>query len=241
MISTADYYRRLKHRLLKIRFQPIRVFCFHQVSEVFEPETMWKCDWTQIEQFKSDILTLKKKYTFISLTDVTEHLHYDCFRFKHYAALTADDGWLSVMRIIPWLAEQKVPITLFINPSYLDGVHYQKRKTEMFMTQEDVEACVRKYYPLISIASHGWTHKSCLQMTDEEFDENVRNAEEVLTSMEGKTNYFAFPYGNMGLCQINNLKSVGLIPVFMDGCQNFNDESLIHRELLDRGFGNNAR
>lgn len=241
MISFADFCRKMHRKLLKIRFRPIRVFCFHQVSEVFEPDTMWKCDWTQTEQFKSDVLELKKKYTFISLSDVTKHLRHDFFRFKNYAALTADDGWASLKNIIPWLAEQKVPVTLFINPAYLDGVHYQKRETEKLLTQEEVEACVKKYYPLIDIASHGWIHKSCLEMTDEEFQENVKKSEEALMPMEGKTGYYAFAYGNNGHSQISYLKNNGLIPVFMDGCKNYNDESSIHRELLDRGFGNNEK
>ena len=241
MISFADFCRKIHRKLMKMRLQPIRVFCFHQVSEVFEPDTMWKCDWTQTEQFKNYVLELKKDYTFIPLTEVTKHLLHDFFRFKHYAALTADDGWASLKNIIPWLAEQKVPVTLFINPSYLDGVHYQERETEKLLTQEDVESYVRKYYPLIDIASHGWIHKSCLKMTDEEFQENVKKSEEALVSMEGKTNYYAFAYGYNGHSQINYLKSVGLIPVFMDGGKNYNDESSIHRELLDGGAYKNGK
>lgn len=37
----------------KLRFAPIRVFCFHQTSAIFDPSTMIDGDWTEIEQFKS--------------------------------------------------------------------------------------------------------------------------------------------------------------------------------------------
>lgn len=241
MMSIPKFCMKIRRKLLKIRLQPIRVFCFHQVSEIFKPDTMWKCDWTQIEQFKSDILKLKTKYNFITLPEVSEHLRHDHFRYKHYAALTADDGWASVMNIIPWLAEQQVPVTLFINPSYLDGVHYQKRESEKFMTKEDVDSCVKKYSPLVSIASHGWIHKNCLDMTEGEFADNVQKAENVLSQINGKIPYYAFVYGNYSPAQRDLIKDRGLIPVFMDGGKNYNDELSIHRELLDRGFGNNER
>lgn len=241
MIPFAGFCLKIRNKLMKIRLCPIRVFCFHQVSEEFDPDTMWKRDWTQIEQFKSTILKLKTKYTFITLSEVTDHLRHDRFRFKPYAALTADDGWLSVMNIIPWLAEQNVPVTLFINPSYLDGVHYQKRESEKFMTKEDVDSCVKKYYPLVSIASHGWIHKNCLDMNEVEFADNVQKAESVLSQINGKIPYYAFVYGNYRPAQRDLIKDRGLIPVFMDGCKNYNDELSIHRELLDRGFESNER
>ena len=220
---------------MKMRLQPIRVFCFHQVSETFEPGTMWKRDWTQIEQFKNYILDLKRNYTFIPLTGVTERLKHDYFRFKRYAALTADDGWSSLKNIIPWLAEQKVPVTLFINPLYFDGIHYQKRDTELFLTKAEVESLVNDYYPLITISSHGWKHKNCLEMTDEEFVENVKQAEDALSLMDGKTQYYAFAYGNQDRSQVLYIKKVGLIPVFLDGGKNYDDELSIHRESLDGG------
>lgn len=47
--------------------KPIRVFVFQQVSDAFEPEAMWECDWTQTEQFMQKVFALMKKYQFISL------------------------------------------------------------------------------------------------------------------------------------------------------------------------------
>lgn len=226
----------IKRKIVYKCVKPIRVFCFHQVSDVFEPETMWKCDWTQTDVFKRNIITLKKKYTFISLQDVTAHLKHDRFRSKRYACLTADDGWSSLKNILPWLAEQKIPITLFLNPLYLDGIHHQGRSTEKLLTRDDVLELVDSCSPYITIASHGWSHKDCLEMTDDVFLENVTKAEKAIETMDGKVPYYAFTYGRKRLTQVDILNNKGLVPVFMDGQENRMDDSCIHRQLFDSGI-----
>ena len=230
MTGFVDRFRRKCRRL---RLSPIRVFCFHQVSDTFEPETMWECDWTQTELFKRNILDLKKKYAFISLPEVTDHLRYDRFRKKRYAALTADDGWASLKNILPWLAEQEIHITLFLNPLYMDGIHHQERETEKLLTKEDVTELVERYAPYVSIASHGWSHEDCLKMSLDGFRGEVLKAETVLTEIKGKLPYYAFTYGRHNDSQLGVLKKLSLVPVFMDGESNFFDCESVHRELLD--------
>lgn len=224
---------RLRKKWKRLRLKPIRVFCFHQVSDEFKPETMWEVDWTLTEQFKRNILKLKKKYTFIPLSEVSDHLAHDRFRMRRFAALTADDGWASLKNILPWLAKQKIPITLFLNPLYLDGIHYQERETEKLLTREDVASLVKEYAPYITIASHGWTHDDCKKMSLVEFEECVQKAEAAMKGMEGKIEYYAFTYGSCTKDEFEYLRKVGLIPVLMDGGQNVSDDSCVHRELLD--------
>ena len=102
---------------MKLRLQPIRVFCFHQVSDEYAPLTMWEEDWTQTELFKRNIQNLKERgYTFISLPEAYFKLKNDSFRREKYAVLTADDGFKSMLNILPWLIEQRIPVTLFVNP-----------------------------------------------------------------------------------------------------------------------------
>lgn len=225
--------KKLCRRVRNLFVKPIRVFCFHQVSDVFEPETMWECDWTQTDVFKKKILTLKEKYTFVSLTEAYNHIANDKIRLKNYAALTADDGWASVKNIIPWLAEQGIPVTLFLNPLYLDGKHYQSRETEKLLTCADVNLLTKMNPNLISIASHGWEHKDCSKMDMDEFVGNVKKAENSLKDLRGKTSFYAFTYGKYIREQVEILNHLLLIPVFADGCKNYNDELCVHRECID--------
>ena len=129
---------------------------------MFEPETMWDCDWTQSDVFKQNVLTLKKRYTFISLEEMRRRLAKDKLRLKNYAVLTSDDGWASLANIIPWLAGQKIPVTLFLNPLYMDGLHWPSRETEKLLAQDEVIRMVDAYTPFVSVASHGWSHEDCV-------------------------------------------------------------------------------
>ena len=229
----SGFVNKMKKKRKQLWLKPIRVFCFHQVSNEFEPDTMWECDWMQTDLFKRNILALKKKYTFISLTEVTNHLAQDRFRLKRYAALTADDGWTSLTNILPWLVEQGIPITLFVNPLYMDGVHYQERETEKLLTWNEVVGLVEQYAPYVTIASHGWSHKDCVKMAMDEFGENVEQAEKAILGMKGKIPYYAFTYGRRKGEQVAFLKDRSLIPVYIDGRVNYSDASCVHRELLD--------
>lgn len=222
---------KVRRRLTKLRLRPIRVFCFHQVSDVFEPDTMWECDWTQTEVFKKKILALKKKYTFIPLTEAYKHIANDRFRFKHYAALTADDGWTSVKNIIPWLADQQIPVTLFLNPLYMDGEHFRERQTERFLTEGDVKRITERY-PNVSIGMHGWEHINVTKQNENDFRENVELSIQALKGFESFVPFFAYPWGRYNRMNKMVLREFGLIPVLMDGKKNYDDASSIHRELF---------
>ena len=223
-----DRFRRM---WLHLRLQPIRVFCFHQVSDEFDSETMMESDWIQTDNFKRCILSLKERYTFITLPEVTRHLKHDRFRNKKYAVLTADDGWASLKNVIPWLAEQSIPLTLFINPSYLDGEHYRERCTEKYLTLEDVEKSAVLYKNL-SVAMHGWEHKDVRAFSESEFRDDIEKSKLVLSVFSCYIPYFAYPWGKHTLVSDSVLHECGLTPVLMDGMKNYSDPYLVHRELI---------
>ena len=77
--SNRSLQRIVHRKWLKFRLRPIHVYCFHQVSDVFDPDTMWEVDWTRTDAFKSKILELKKKYTFVPLTEAFRHIANDKF------------------------------------------------------------------------------------------------------------------------------------------------------------------
>ena len=223
---------KMKRKWMKLRLQPIRVVCIHQVSETFDPESMWECDWMSTTDFKSKIHNLQKEYTFISLQDAYDKLKHELFRKKKYAVLTADDGWYSVMNVIPWLAEQNIPITLFINPLYLDGIHKQERETEKLLTEEELENIV-KTYSKVSIASHGWSHVDTTKLDDNAFETNVVRSESALCQFNNKLPFYAFTYGRYKSIYIEILHNSQIVPVLVDGANNYRYDGTIHREELE--------
>ena len=229
----TSFFERLKHGLLRMRLHPIPVFVFHQVSDVFEPDTMWECDWTQTEVFKRTISALMRKYTFIPLSEVPEHLAKDKWRFRNYAALTSDDGWASLKNILPWLVEKKIPVTLFLNPSNLDGRHWNSRETEKLLTREEVMEIVNDGFPYISVASHGWIHRNCKTMTPEEFADNVQKAEDALADFPTKVPFYAFASGFHRKVYLAYLRERQLTPVLVSGRNNEQDPTIIQRHCID--------
>lgn len=233
-----------------MRLQPIRVFCFHQVSDDYNPLTMWECDWTQTELFKRNILNLKEKgYIFISLHQAHEKLKHDRFRYKKYAVLTADDGYKSLLNILPWLEEQQIPITLFVNTKYLDGQSWSNINEEQARrAKPDVDmlekVCPKLYLsmeelkkvaamPNVTIGMHGHEHLDATQQTIEEFERNVLSCKEALKNIPHTIPYFAYAWGKHNKATDKVLKEMDLIPVLVNGTKNYTYGGYIDRMAID--------
>lgn len=223
------WYHKIGQKLIRLRLQPIRVFCFHQVSETFDPVTMWKCDWMSARDFKEKITNLQKEYTFISLQEAYDKLKHDRFRFKKYAVLTADDGSKTIECILPWLQEQHVPLTMFLNGSYLDGKTYRTAPTERYFTKEEL---VQLSMDNISFGHHSWNHKDLSVLTKEEFFSFIQLNKDELYDLPNVIPFWAYPYGTHNAQSDEMLLDEGLIPLYMDGQINYSVGCGIHRELL---------
>lgn len=223
---------KLLRKLKKLRLRPIRVFLFHQVSDTFDDRTMKRSDWTETGQFKHNIESLKKKYRFVSLEKAYEMMRKDVFRFCDYAVLTSDDGWASLTNVLPWLAEQGIPMTLFLNPCYFDGVHYREKDTEKYLLAKDIRD-ICDTYPKVTYGMHGWEHIRATDQTEEAFRESVQKSWEALRVYPNFIPYFAYTYGSFDVLHDRIISDYGFVPVLIDKDKNVDDLRCIHRELLD--------
>lgn len=239
-------FKKIHRRMLRLRLCPIRVFCIHHVSDVFNPLTTYKCDWIPTEVFKSSICNLKKEYTFISLSEAHGKLQNDLFRHRKYAVLTADDGYRSILDILPWLEQNNIPVTLFLNAKYLDGkscsphimmlvhkvmdgVSEEEVSQGLYLTETMLkEVCTKS----ISLASHGYEHIDASKLKLEEFVDQVRKNVALLSEYDGFVPFHAYTWGRQGFRNDDALIGLGIVPVYMDGQMNYGDSKVIHRELL---------
>lgn len=231
-MKIEDFILKIKRKWMKLRLQPIRVFCFHQVSNTFDASSMYQGDWTQIEQFERNILRLKEQYEFISLEEAIQKLKHDIYRTKKYAVLTADDGWASLKNILPWLSDQQIPITLFVNPSYLKGEGTRENSMSGLLSWDELNNILKKY-PNITIASHGWNHTLTTELKDTIFQEEALKSAEFLKQSNQYIPFYAYPCGRHNKCHDDYLHQEGIVPVYIDGMKNYRYEGGIHRELLD--------
>ena len=235
-------------KIEKARLRPIRVFVFHSASDVYNPLLWWQCDWTRTEQFKQNILKLKSRYTFISLPEAWKHLTEDKFRLKNYVVLTADDGYLSLLNVLPWLEEQQIPITLFVNTKDPDKKSWsatneeQARRTkpnvdmleevcpDLYLSKEEL---FRLDSPYITIGMHGHEHLDALKQSAEEFRANVEKCEEELVSHPRYVPFYAYTWGHHNVLTDNILKGMGLVPVLVRRNKNYDDAGYIDRICID--------
>jgi peptidoglycan/xylan/chitin deacetylase (PgdA/CDA1 family) len=223
-------WTKIKRKWMKLRLQPIRVFCLHHVCEQFDAEAMHSCDWMSIDEFKSKVQAMRQnRVEFISLSKAHKHIANNRIRCKKYAVLTFDDGYASLKEILPWLFENKIPATLFINGKYLDGQSYRKNPKERYLTKEELFALTT---PLVEIGSHGWEHINANAMAVEEFVSSVQKNVELLSTHPRYIPFHAYTYGGHNYKVDFKLCEEHIIPVLIDGMKNYDDSKCIYRELL---------
>ena len=89
------------------------IFVFHDISD---GDTFYHSEHysTNIENFKAQIEVLLKSFEIISLKEIVLNEKLDSS--KNFAAITFDDGFLSVKGFAhPYLTKRKIPYTLFLN------------------------------------------------------------------------------------------------------------------------------
>lgn len=210
--------------------QPIRVYCLHHVCAEFDPESMNRGDWMQTDDFKQKVQALRQEgVEFISMKDAYRHICEDNVRCKKYAVLTFDDGYASLKEILPWMEEQKIPAMLFINGRYLDGKSYRKNPKEQYLTKDELWALTS---PMIEIGHHGWEHNKTTAMTDAEFVESVERNMSALHNHPNYIPFWAYTYGNHTDVSDEYLRTHGIVPIYIDGKKNYNNSTIVHRELM---------
>lgn len=227
-----ELIHKIKRKWMKMRLQPIRVLCFHQVSEAFDESYMEPIDWLETDVFKQRIEALRQEgYAFISLPEARDKMQRDFFRFKKYAVLTADDGWATLRNVLPWLNEQQIPVTLFLNPAYLDGKHFRNSKKEEYLSDAEVKN-IDKQYPLVTVGSHGWEHVDATEQTEEEFRKSILQTQDYLSKLPNYIPFHAYTWGQHSERTDDILSKEGITPVLINGGKNYNDCDVIHRELM---------
>lgn len=230
MSRINEIWTKIRRKWMKIWLQPIRVFCFHHVCDIYDESTMYRVDWMQIDEFKAKVHAMQRSgVEFISLTDAYRHICNDCIRCKKYAVLTFDDGYASLKEILPWLEQNQIPVTLFINGKYLDGNSYRKNPKEKYLTKEELFELTS---PLIEIGSHGWEHVDASEIDLKEFQDSICKNREILQNHPQYVPFYAYTYGRHNQQEDEYLAGLQLIPVLIDGADNYDERKYIQRRLL---------
>ena len=239
---------KIRRKIQKMMLHPIRVYVVHNVSAAYSTKQGPKEDWMSVEDFRHTITELKKWSTIISIEEAVQHLKNDWIRLKDYVVLTADDGYQTVYGQLPWLIENEVPITLLINPKYLDGkscsahlweyVHAQHPEIKVeefvkgrYMTSKELSSITS---PFVTIGSHGYEHTDNGEMSEDEFRAYMEKAIKEIEKYHAFAPYHAYPWGKYSETSDRVLKEMGIIPLRADGWYNVEDSNQLHREYLPK-------
>lgn len=215
------------------RLQPIHIYCLHHICASFCADSMHSEDWMDIEYFKLRISALRKQgVIFISLSAAYQKLQEDYIRLNKYAVLTFDDGYASLKEILPWVIEQNIPVTLFVNPDYAEGKALRETPSENYLSIADIENYVATSHGLIEIGMHGLQHKDVTTMSEKDFIAFATQSIAATSKINGFIPFWAYTWGRHTAMTDRILQANNIIPVLMDGMRNFNVKSHIHRELL---------
>lgn len=231
-MNCSEIVRKGKNRLKKMLFSPVEGFVFHAVSDSFD-ETMNEYeDWNQTDDFKRNIKMLMDEYQFISLEEAHRILVKRSFRRKKYATLTSDDGYRSVLSILPFLEQHQIPITLFVNPKYLDGISRREgyATNPQYITKDDLWALNS---PIISIGMHGYEHNDVTKLSKKSFLLSVDQCIEAIGSHPRFIPYYAYTWGIYSELTQKVLKEKGIIPVLTSGETNYWFHNGIDRKPID--------
>lgn len=225
-----NIFTKIQCKLIKFRLQPIRIFCLHHVCKQFDADSMCPCDWMALSDFKEKIGDLRiQGYKLISLTEAYKRLNDDLFRRKKYVVLTFDDGYKSLLEILPWLEEQNIPATLFISGKYLDGKSFRDTPKEQYLNYGELFALTS---PLIEIGHHGWEHTDVTKITEEDLRESLQKNIEILSSHPRYIPFWAYTWGHHTDVSDCYLKQKNIIPLIITGGKNYKFKDYIDRELL---------
>lgn len=243
----SSFWQRIQYLWMRLRYRRIRIFVFHHVSDVMNPLICEKEDWTQTDQFKHNISVLQKRYQFISLSEACDKLQHDKFRIRKYAVLTTDDGLASVIDILPWLEDKKIPLTLFVNTRYmkrdiLKPIHAARLKKEvpdadtfaiaqkMYLSEEQIFALIS---PLVEIGMHGYEHINAQRVSESTFEEDFQKGYEPLCSHPRFIKAFAYPWGKHTFESAKFMSKFGVVALAVRGEKNYIWGRCLFRECID--------
>ena len=231
-MSGLKIVKKIKHKVGKFFLTPIEVFVFHAVSDSFDERCNKLKDWSQTQDFKNHILWLKKRYRFITLEECYRKLKKQRIRFRHYAVMTCDDGYASVLQVLPFLEEQQVPMTLFINPKYLDGKSKREGYAEspIYITENQLWGLNSSW---VTIGMHGYEHLNATKQSKEDFVDSVRKCKEMLQGHPGYIPYFAYTWGLFSEGTQRVLDEMHVVPVLTSGEGNQRFKEGIDRRPMD--------
>lgn len=190
------------------------VLCYHDISDQNAIQHSEHYS-TPIQLFKEQIHFVKKHFTIVSIDEL---LNGNLKWYKNYAAITFDDGFLSVKNVAhPFLSTQNIPYSLFVNKQAIEENRLWVSDLAMTHNMKDYEGLydyvdhskVDKssflINPIYGIMYHGKFSSEFLQKVPQTSGERIYlNAEEIKQLNEEGVHIGNHTTNHYNLSQLSN-------------------------------------
>lgn len=168
------------------RHPEVSVLMYHAVNT-----SGWKHAITP-DEFKRQMEYLVRKRTVVSVADVVAYTKGEKQLQNGSIAVTFDDGYTDFRTtVLPVINALQIPVTVFLTT---DLTAHTSALNIPRLSLEDVTALAQE--ELVSIESHGRTHRHFNELTPDEVQLELRESMRDIEKMTGKSpRYFAYPYG----------------------------------------------
>lgn len=173
---------------------PIMSLLYHRVADT-NPNT-WTISW---EQFRCEMEWLQQHFDLVTLEEAQRRIAAGT-NSRPTVCITFDDGYAeNCDKAIPWLIEQKIPVTYFVTSNnVLTGRSFPHDLAANCPLEPNSAAQIIDMSSVgIEIGAHTRSHPDLGRVTslEELTDEIVGSKEDLEALLEKPVRYFAFPYG----------------------------------------------
>lgn len=184
-------------KLCGVNRNAVNILCYHSISD--HPDRFA----VSLEAFEKEMEKIATYATFVSLDDVVNHFMDGKKITKPSIAITIDDGYRDVMKILPIVKHLNIPVTLFV-PSAPEKANPEGIKDDIpLLNWNDIRYLHNEGF---TIGCHSATHADFHKVNDRELFEEIVGAKHTIERELGEEiKYFAYPCGRF------NDKAIALV------------------------------
>lgn len=193
-------------RLFGINRDTVNVLCYHSISS--HPNRFA----VALDTFEREMERIASYATFVSLDDVVEAVLLGKVLPKSAVAITIDDGYADVARILPITKRLNIPITLFVLSAPEKSDRAEIGNDLPFLDWESIRSLRAAGW---TIGCHGLTHTNFHTADTATLREEIVTAKHLAEQELGETvKYFAYPGGRFSDEAIALVEEAGFVAGF---------------------------
>lgn len=218
-------------KLCGVNRNAVNILCYHSISDYPDRFAV------SLEALEKEMEKIATYATFVSLDDVVDHFIDGKKIVRPSVAITIDDGYRDVMKILPIVKRLNIPITLFV-PSAPEKANPEGIKNDIPLLQwDDIRYLHNEGF---TIGCHSATHSNFYKASDQELFEEIADAKHTIERELGEgIKYFAYPCGRFNDKVIALVQQAGFHAGFsiLEGSIddfNKNDRFILPRAIIDK-------